>query len=159
MSEGKKTKTCNSCTTTPRRQWSWVPAIAVAILPKCPFCIMAYAGAIPLCGGNSIYPNIGSFSIYITIGLALVVLLSVFLNYKGARTWWSSITVLIGITCLATSQLWWPSMLLYYLGVTVIFFGIWYNGSFAFFQRKISSYLSNLHFRIKSLINDDSRTV
>lgn len=142
----------SSCTHCSKKKWyqaSWVPAVAVAILPKCPFCIMAYAGAIPLCGGSTMYPNEGNSSLYITLGCSLIVLLGILLNRRGKRTWIAALIVLSGIVVLALSQVYWISMPLYYLGVITLFFGIWYNGSFAYFKRTYFHITSTLKFRTK----------
>ena len=111
---------------------------------------MAYAGAIPLCGGDMVYPNAGNISLYITIGLALIVLLGILLNRKGPRTWKAGLIALAGIALLSLSQLVWPSMTLYYIGVALLFFGIWYNGSFSFFRRQLIALMANSPFRTKS---------
>ena len=120
---------------------------------------MAYAGAIPLCSGNTIYPNSGNLSLYVTVGLAVVVLVAILLNHKGKRTWLAALIALVGVSLLAISQVLWISMTLYYIGATILFFGIWYNGSFAYFQRKLSSLIYKVYIRTKSFVNDDSRTV
>ena len=159
MFYGESKPNCNTCTQKRSYEWSWLPAFFVAILPKCHFCVMAYAGAVSLCSGNKIYPNSGSSSIYITVGLAVIVLAGILMNYKGKRTWFSALIALCGVYFLAVSQLWWMSMTLYYFGVAILFFGIWYNGSFAYFQRKLSSFIYKVFFRTKSYVNDDSRTV
>jgi len=140
---------CTSCTKKRWRHLPWLPALAVAILPKCPFCIMAYAGAIPLCGGNTIYPNAGNFSLYLTAGFALVVLLAILLNNKGARTFRAGLIAAAGIACIVAGQLIWISMPLYYLGTGILFFGIWYNGSYAYFKRTYFPSLTSFKLRTK----------
>ncbi|MBK8656406.1 MAG: hypothetical protein KBG02_11160 [Haliscomenobacter sp.] len=142
----------SACTPCSKKRWRhlpWLPAVVVAILPKCPFCIMAYAGAVPLCGGKTIYPNAGNVSLYLTIGFAVVVLLGILLNHKGVRTFHAGLIAIAGVVCLVMSQIVWISMPLYYLGVGLLFFGIWYNGSFAYFKRTYFSLLANLKLRTK----------
>ena len=142
----------HNCTSCKKKRWqrlTWLPALAVAILPKCPFCIMAYAGAIPLCGGNTVYPNAGNFSLYLTGGFALVVLLGILLNNKGTRTFTAGLIAAVGICCIVTGQLIWISMPLYYLGTGILFFGIWYNGSYAYFKRTYFPSLTNFKLRTK----------
>jgi len=115
---------------------SWLPAIFIAILPKCPFCIMAYSGAMSMCSGKMLFPNADAYSGYIIIGLSLLILFSILLNHKGTKTWIASFIVLIGISLLTMSQYLTMSEPLYYLASFVLFFGIWYNGSFTFFYKK-----------------------
>ena len=123
-----------------RRQYAWLPAMVVAILPKCPFCIMAYSGAISMCSGNNLYPHAGSYMSYVTLLLALVVLIGIAFNFKDNRTWTALAIAIIGITLVYLSQFIFISAIYYYLGVSLLFFGIWYNGSFFYFYRR---YLKN----------------
>lgn len=118
---------------------SWLPAIIVAILPKCPFCIMAYSGAMTMCSGNMLYPNAGTSASYLTIGIALFVLLSMILNYKGRKTQVALLLAASGILLMLIGQFFFISMTNYYLGVLLLFFGIWYNGSFLHFYEKYAS--------------------
>lgn len=126
-----------SCKTnlTSRLSISWLPAVIIAVLPKCPFCIMAYSGALTLCSGSKIYPNAGGASAYITLGLCLVVLLGIIFNYKGSRTLIALFIALTGILFVFSSQFVFIGKFNYYTGVILLFFGIWYNGSFAYFYR------------------------
>ena len=119
-----------------KKSLSWLPAIFIAIIPKCPFCIMAYSGALTLCSGTTMYPNAGTSTSYLSLGLAVFVVLSIFFNYKGEKTKYAISFTLIGLFLLMGSQLFWISEYLYYTGVGFVFFGIWYNGSFSFFYKK-----------------------
>lgn len=96
---------------------------------------MAYSGAVTMCSGMK-YPNIGSWSAYLSLGLAVFVLLGIALNRRGRRTWIALAIAVLGILLLFISQFFIVSMLNYYLGVALLFFGIWYNGSFDYFFRK-----------------------
>lgn len=126
-----------SCAATSRkRSYSWLPAIVVAILPKCPFCIMAYSGAMTMCSGKMLYPHANTTASYLTIGVALFVLLSMFFNYKGRKTQVALAIAGLGVLMLLLGQFYFISMMNYYLGVILLFFGIWYNGSFFHFYRK-----------------------
>lgn len=147
MTEISLQKSCKPCIR--RRNYSWMPALLVAILPKCPFCVMAYSGAVSMCSGNMLYPNAGSFSSYITIGLAILVLVSILINYKGKRSIVAAFICLAGMGFLAISQFYSIGEVNYYIGVALIFFGIWYNASFFYFYRKYNSikmnFISKLH--------------
>ncbi|MEL6654894.1 MAG: hypothetical protein AAFP77_10895 [Bacteroidota bacterium] len=121
---------------------SWFPALAVAILPKCPFCLMAYSGAVSLCSGNMLFPNAGTWASYLTMGLAVVVFLSIILNRKGSKTWFALGLVTIGIVFLVAGQFLFISEFNYYLGVGFLFFGIWLNGSFLHYYHKTRAFLS-----------------
>lgn len=115
---------------------SWFPAFLIAILPKCPFCIMAYSGAVSMCSGKMLYPHADTTSSYILLGLSLVILLSLFFNRKGRITWIAVSVVLLGISMLVISQFYFISELLFYCAVVILFLGIWLNGSFKYFYRR-----------------------
>lgn len=118
---------------------------------------MAYSGAIPLCSGSAIYPNEGTLPMILTLAFALIVLLAILLNPKGGKTLVAVIIALFGILILAASQTVYPSMTAYYCGVVVLFFGIWYNGSFSYFKRRAQHILFS--FSPKTNVNDDSRKI
>jgi len=123
----------------------WLPTFAIAILPKCPFCIMAYSGAMSLCSGKMLYPNANSISSYIIIGLALFTLIGIALNYKKKTTIIALAIAAVGILLLSISQFYLMSNDLYYVGTALLFFGIWYNGSFNFFYKKYKTYWNKIN--------------
>jgi len=127
---------------------SWLPALFIAIIPKCPFCIMAYSGALTLCTGTTMYPNANTSTSYLSLGLAVVVVLSIYFNYKGEKTKYALSFTIIGLCLLIGSQLYWISEYLYYTGVGFIFFGIWYNGSFNFFYQKYMTRLKQMTIKL-----------
>lgn len=152
MAHISRSKSCTPCKR--RKSYSWMPAILVAILPKCPFCIMAYSGAISMCSGNQLYPNAGGISSYITLGIAALVIVSMILNYKGLKSIVAIGICLSGMVFLAISQFYAMSQEVYYVGVVLIFFGIWYNGSFFHFYNK---YIRNkTNDLIKPILKNDS---
>jgi len=122
-----------------KKNISWLPAFIIAILPKCPFCIMAYSGAMSLCSGRTLYPNAGTSSSYLIVGLSILVLASIAFNHKGRKTSIAIFLSLLGIISLISSQFIFINQVPYYIGVGLLFFGIWYNGSFSFFYRKYRS--------------------
>ena len=64
-------------------------------------------------------------------------------NYKKGRTWIAVLITLAGIGLLMISQFQTISSELYYLGTLLLFFGIWYNASFAHFYRKLTTRLQS----------------
>ena len=133
-----------------KKYLSWLPALFIAIIPKCPFCIMAYSGAVTLCSGTTMYPHADTTTSYLSLSLALFVMLSIYFNYKGKKTKYALFLTFIGMLLLMSSQLYWISEYLYYAGVGFLFFGIWYNGSFTFFYQK---YLTSLKLNTPKSIN------
>ena len=116
--------------------FSWMPGILIALLPKCPFCIMAYSGAVTLCSGTSLYPNSGSTAIYLSLGIGIFIIATILLNNKGRRTMISLAICSIAIGLLLLSQLVLMDSTVYALASLILLFGIWYNGSFFYFYDK-----------------------
>lgn len=132
-----------NCKRTKEHKFSWLPAIIIAVLPKCPFCIMAYSGAVSMCSGKMLFPNADAYSGYIIVGLSLLVLFGILLNNKGMRTWFATLIASLGIILLIISQFFYLSQSIYYLACFVLFFGIWFNGSFGYFYNKFIRQSSN----------------
>lgn len=144
-----------NCSAKKQTNWvSWLPGIIIAILPKCPFCLMAYSGAVTLCSGNTLYPNVGGYSAYITVGLSLFILIVIVSNYKGKRTLQSLLITTVGVCILLISQFLYINSSLYYLAVCVLLFGIWYNGSFFYFYKKYKYSIRNRLLNSNKITHD-----
>jgi hypothetical protein len=112
--------------------------ILLAILPKCPFCIMAYTSTAILCSNKTIETTSHSTStIMLTSLLSLMVFIGIFLNYRGTRTYWSLLIASLGISCTLYSVIKDGGSQLYYLGIAIIIVGIWLNGSLLYFVKKL----------------------
>lgn len=116
---------------------SWWTLLFLTILPKCPFCVMAYSGAVSLCSGTMLYPNADAYMAYGMVGVGLLVAVGILLNQRGVRTWLALALALLGIGLVAVSQFYLLSEVIYYSGVLLLFFGVWFNGSFFHFYYKI----------------------
>ena len=110
--------------------------VAIALLPKCPFCIMAYSSAITLCSGAKIYDHNPTWVSYISIGLAVLTLFFVLWNYKGTKTLIAAGLVLLGSYFILDSELRTGDFENYYWGVFSLLIGVWVNGSFGYFYKK-----------------------
>lgn len=110
--------------------------IFIAVLPKCPFCIMAYSSAITLCSGAKLYNHNPTWVSWISIGLAALTLFFVLWNYKGVRTLIAAGLVLAGSCFILDSELRTGDFQNYYLGTFSLLLGVWVNGSFQYFFKK-----------------------
>lgn len=110
--------------------------ILIALLPKCPFCIMAYSSAITLCSGATLYDHHPTWISWISIGLAALTLGFVLWNYKGWRTWLAAALVLAGSFFILQSELKTGDVPDYYFGCASLLLGVWLNGNFVWFLRK-----------------------
>lgn len=119
--------------------------LIIALLPKCPFCVMAYSGAVSLCSGKMLFPNSGSSSIYIFGALCSLVLLAIAFNYRGKRTFVSFILAILGSLLVIGSQYFLWESGHFYTGVMMLLFASWHNGSFYSILRNtyIEKYLTS----------------
>ncbi|MDH4296862.1 MAG: hypothetical protein OEV74_11315 [Cyclobacteriaceae bacterium] len=117
---------------------SLVSALLIALIPKCPFCILAYSTAITVCSAKAM-PHIPGWTSYVSISLAMITLFIVLYNYKGTRTLIACATILLGAALISHSELYSGNIAEYYTGSVALFTGIWANGSFLFIVRMFRS--------------------
>ena len=100
------------------------------ILPKCPFCVLAYSSAITICVSPNMYLMFNNWGSYIYHFLALSTNLMLFLSWRGQRTILALVFPMIVFTFLSLTH---KLILLsdfYNLGADLLLMGIWLNGSF-----------------------------
>jgi hypothetical protein len=88
--------TCNSCESPSpgtRKSFGIMTGLLLALLPKCPFCVMAFTGTALLCGEGSVIEvsrtHNSLLTIVITGVLCLLTLVGIALNRRGNRTWYA----------------------------------------------------------------------
>ncbi len=122
----------------PKEPLSVFAMLLLVLLPKCPFCFLAYSSTAMLCGRSSIltvsYTRIFSSSstVYFTAFCCGLILLSIFLKYRDARTKYALGLAGLGSALLLLSVTAGGGLLLYYSGLLMVFAGIWLNGSLLF---------------------------
>lgn len=124
-----------------KKQLGWLTTILLVILPKCPFCVMAFSGTLILCGkagGVSESASSSSTSIFITSFFCLLVLLSIFFNYRDARTKYALLLAAAGSAMIMYSVSIGGGHPLYYTGVVFVFIGVWMNASLLFIISRIT---------------------
>ncbi|MBL7770852.1 MAG: hypothetical protein JNK20_17885 [Flavipsychrobacter sp.] len=98
--------------------------IVLAVLPKCPFCFVAFSSTLVLCGkGESVSQSISLSSaptILFASVFCLLAILSIALSYKDYRTRYALLVAIGGTACIMTSVLLSGGELLYYFGVLLI---------------------------------------
>ena len=140
---------CNACSATEERpakgKWGIATGLFMAILPKCPFCMVAYSSTAMLCGEGVILESTTTHTSPVTIIfsalLGLVTLVSIALNQRGARTRYAFSISLLGCCMVLTSVIWVGGLLMYYAGVLFVFAGVWLNGSFYWAWRQLKPLL------------------
>jgi hypothetical protein len=130
--------------------------ILLAVLPKCPFCLMAFSSTIFLCGeGHTFieeYTIKSSSTITLTMFFCLLTLAGIIFNYRDSRTKYAIAFALSGTAFINLSVNVTGGLPLYYLGVFLVFTGVWVNTSLLYFVKKVKHYFNN-HFPGKFLKN------
>ena len=139
--------TCKNCNTNRKvytfRNSSFFSAILIILIPKCPFCIMAYSSAITICGGQDIYMNSNNWVSFIPLVLSVVVLGMIFLNQRGIKTWIALSIALLSATLIVLShQLIVPSTF-YNVGGIGLLMAAWLNGNLWSFIHQVVQKIRN----------------
>ena len=124
---------------------SFLPVFIIAIIPKCPFCILTYTSALTICSTNNVGGHAPQWTSWISIAFAMLTLFVTLYNYKGNRTLVAASFVLVGSLLIMYSELISGLVQPYYWGCGILIFGIWVNGSLPFFLRMV---WSNSRFQI-----------
>ena len=111
------------------------------ILPKCPFCIMAYSSAITICGGPDMYLMSNNWVSFVPLALALFINVMLLLNWRGRRTFNALLVSLVGFSLILMTHQLILSSGFYNLGAILLFMSIWLNGSFIYLLNKVRSKL------------------
>jgi hypothetical protein len=134
---------CKSCRKSkkPMQRPAWLMGFLLVILPKCPFCVLAYSSTIMLCGKDSVTSktslHYSETTIFFTIGLCLVTIASIAFNQRDQRTMYAIGLALAGSIMATLSAIYGGGEILYYSGVLLIFTGVWLNGSLLYVINRI----------------------
>ncbi len=136
---------CNSCQKEgkKRKSISLLSGIFLILLPKCPFCVVAYSGTIALCGNapsTSTISHENQTALVLSALLSMIIACAIVLNYRGWRTWMALGLALTGMLVLNGSILKSAGYLWYYSGVVITFSGVWLNGSLLYFISRSRSF-------------------
>lgn len=136
---------CNSCHQQDKinssGKWGIASGIILAILPKCPFCIMAFTSTAMLCGEGAIIEDVithnSAFTILITGFFGLITLGAILGKRKGKKTGYAFSIALLGIAMIMYSVARSGGQSLYYAGLIFVFIGVWLNGSLLWLWRNM----------------------
>lgn len=111
-----------------RQRMSFLLTLIVAILPKCPFCAFGYSSVVVMCSGAKIHQYEANNTGYLSIGLAVAVLISLFWNYKGRTTLIAATLAILGMLPLIYAQRFSGNPLEYFAGTALILLAVLLNG-------------------------------
>lgn len=148
MAKPNREHSCRSCQRPARvdvatPKWSWMPGLLVAILPKCPFCFLAFSSTIVVCADGGYQSASHTMNSGLTVGLAaigcLVTLVMMLLNYRADRTPQALALAVSGAVAVMISVWFTGGIWLYYTGAAFMMAGVWLNGSLLYFLRRAKS--------------------
>jgi hypothetical protein len=145
-------KSCAPCKNSSKKvlsqkQTGVVAGILLALLPKCPFCYMAFSGTLMLCGnGSGMFTR--TFSSLPTqifsVTFCLLILLFIILNFRDKRTLYAIALAVVGSAMVIYSTTIAGGLMLYYSGVVMIFFSVWLNASLLYLINRITKLCTDL---------------
>ena len=127
-----------------RKRLGLFTTLLLVLLPKCPFCLLAFSSTVMLCGkAGGVYEltHNSSTTILVTAFFCFLVLISILFNYRDARTKYAFLVVTIGSLLVMYSVAIGGGLLLYYFGVAMLFIGVWLNASLLYVIRRTRSRL------------------
>lgn len=128
----KSAEDTNSCTCSPPRQRSGVLTLAggivIALLPKCPFCLLAYSSAVTMCSGATVYDHKPGWFSAVSIALAVIVIATILRNYRGPRSGLALVLAVGGAGVVAYSELISGQLASYQAGAYLLLAGALLNG-------------------------------
>lgn len=142
-----KKEYCGTCNrgliTQGKNNFGFFVSILLALVPKCPFCILAYTSTVVLCGKDTLLENqhnhFSTLSISLTAFFCSLIIAGLILNFRGLRTKYALALSCVGILMIIYSVIIGGGQELYYVGVSIEFMAIWLNGSLIFILRKFKN--------------------
>ncbi len=129
-----------------KKKLGFIAGLLLALLPKCPFCVMAFSSTFILCGEAGTFTTAHTYTSSTTFFLTLlfcgITLIGIVFNYHGNRTKYALLLALAGSLCILFSVARGGGLTLYYGGVLFVFAGVWLNGNLLFFVAKIRAFFS-----------------
>jgi hypothetical protein len=143
-----------------KKNFSFFVGFLLALLPKCPFCFIAFSSTFVLCDEAGTFTDTHTHSSTTTILLSTlfcaIALVSLFLNYRDSRIRYALLLVLAGSLIILLSVTKVGGLALYYSGVAFVFCGVWLNGNLLFFAGKIRTFFTKKSINQMLNFNDQS---
>jgi len=130
------------------RTASFLGSIIILLLPKCPFCLVAYSGTITLCGTAGVFTQTKhhtDWGAYAAIFISILITVSMMLTYKLSRGYFGYLsmaaTAVCGLLFMYIGIFQAESMTCYYTGAALLVIAIFiYSDVYhKFFQKLIKA--------------------
>jgi len=126
----------------PRRWIGWWSGFLLLLVPKCPFCFMAFSSVMVFCGEKGLGNHLRGFysmtTLTLTVLFSAAALLSIFRFYRPLSGKYALLLVLPGIAALMYSVLVGGGLILYYTGAGFVLAGLLRNsGVWSFLEKMI----------------------
>jgi hypothetical protein len=142
-----------STTKAVNRRYSGVLSLLVLLLPKCPFCVVAYTSSMAICGAPSLVDHYTGWGAWLAIGLTVLCVGSIARNYRGTGTHTALGIALLGTSFLCAGLFYANALGWYYVGAMLLFLAGFYNGRGYTFIRRYATQVWNGHrFRSRKLV-------
>jgi len=118
--------------TKPKPLFSWLPSwlgFLLVLLPKCPFCLVAYTSSMAMCGASPLISHHTDWGAWAALSLGLIVTYSIYRNYRGQGTKRALKVALVGLALVALGAFLPNIFGFYYVGATLLLVAAFYNGS------------------------------
>ena len=123
-----------------RNAASFMPGFLLVILPKCPFCFMAFSSTMLLCGEGTTMSAERMYqstpAIVLSALFCLAAIAGIAMVKRDIRTFYALLLAMTGSVMVMTSVLKTGGIPLYYSGTAFIFLGVWLNTSLLYILRK-----------------------
>lgn len=148
----RKNEYCRKCSRLPviqeKNKFGLAGGLLLAVLPKCPFCIMAFTSTAVLCGKDTLIESQSthnsSTTIYLAAFFCLLIIAGILFNFRGIRTIYALTLSFPGVLMIMYSVIRNGGHDLYYSGLFIVFMAVWLNGSLISILKKIKNSFSSI---------------
>lgn len=112
---------------------SFWTGIVLILLPKCPFCVLTYSGAVGLCGAANYGNTYPAWSVGLTLAFLVGMFVMLQYNFKGKKTLVAELLLAVGGATMLSYMMFDLAESTFYLSTVLVLFSAWLNGSFMHF--------------------------
>jgi hypothetical protein len=148
ISANKHAQKCgSSCAKEKVLPFSWLPSslsFLIILLPKCPFCIVAYTSSMAICGASPLVSHHTDWGAWFALFLGMVITFSIYRNYRGLGTTLALLVALLGLLFVGIGVFVADAFVYYYVGSIVLLLAAFFNGSGFRFISKFFTYVKSI---------------